>query len=98
MMSGGGNRLNLEMKITNRQARIGIIGMGYVGLPLGIEFARASFSVTGIDLSEEKVRALNNGVCYISGIDGIQDIVAKGLFRATTDFSVIRELDAVCIC
>ena len=55
----------LEEKIRNRTARVGIVGLGYVGLPLAVEFARAGFQVTGIDLSEEKTRAVNAGTSYI---------------------------------
>ncbi|WP_242403708.1 nucleotide sugar dehydrogenase [Paenibacillus pini] len=84
--------------IQNREARIGVIGMGYVGLPLALAFAREEFAVTGIDLSVDKVQSINNGKSYISGVDDIHDVVEAELFRATCDFSVIRDQDVVIIC
>src|SRR5215813_12463978 len=58
----------LEDKIRNRTARVGIIGLGYVGLPLAVEFAKAGFSVTGIDVQESKVEKLNSGDSYIQDV------------------------------
>ncbi|WP_429370505.1 nucleotide sugar dehydrogenase [Paenibacillus sp. DS2015] len=84
--------------IKNREARIGVIGMGYVGLPLALAFAHEGFAVTGIDLNEEKVQSLNDGESYISGIDDLCDVIEAGLFRATCDLSVIREQDVISIC
>ncbi len=87
----------LEDKIKNRTARVGIIGLGYVGLPLAMEFAKAGFSVTGIDIQESKVSQLNRGDSYVQDVptDTLKKWVAEGKFRATSDFSVISELDTI---
>jgi UDP-N-acetyl-D-glucosamine dehydrogenase len=90
----------LEAKIRSRSARVGIIGLGYVGLPLAVEFAKAGFHVTGIDLSLEKTRNVNDGVSYIGDISSetLAPLVAAGKLRATTDFSIVSELDTINIC
>src|ERR1700690_4174033 len=87
----------LEEKIKNRTARVGIIGLGYVGLPLAMEFAKAGFSVTGIDIQESKVSQLNRGGSYVQDVptDTLKKWVAEGKFRATSDFSVILDLDTI---
>jgi UDP-N-acetyl-D-glucosamine dehydrogenase len=87
-------------KIRRREARCGIIGLGYVGLPLGLEFARAGLRVTGIDVDTRKIEALRAGRSYIVDTsDGeITEQVKAGRFTATDDFSVIRDLDTVNIC
>jgi UDP-N-acetyl-D-glucosamine dehydrogenase len=90
----------LEQKIRTRTARAGVIGLGYVGLPLAVEYARAGFRVTGIDLDVSRVEALNWGRSYIQDVP--QELVAQqaesGRLAATTDFSVIAELDTVNVC
>src|SRR3954452_13323470 len=90
----------LQEKIRTRSARVGIVGLGYVGLPLAVEFAKAGFHVTGIDLSPEKTRSVNAGESYIGDIpaDTLAGLVADGRLRATTDFSVVSELDTINIC
>jgi len=90
----------LEEKIRTRRARVGIIGLGYVGLPLAVEFAKAGFDVTGIDLSDAKTERVNAGDSYIGAISSslLGPLVTSGNLRATTDFSVVRELDTVNIC
>ena len=90
----------LEEKIRNRKARVGIVGLGYVGLPLAVEFAKAGFKVTGIDLSESKVAKVNAGESYIADIDQsvFKSLVDAGNISATNDFGVISELDTVNIC
>ncbi len=90
----------LEEKIRSRNARVGIVGLGYVGLPLAVEYARAGFEVTGIDLSESKIAQVNAGQSYIGDIAAadVKTLVDAGKLRATTDFSVIRDLDTVNIC
>jgi UDP-N-acetyl-D-glucosamine dehydrogenase len=87
-------------KIRTRSARVGIVGLGYVGLPLAVEFAKAGFTVTGIDVSEEKVRRANAGDSYIGDIPNgvLAPLVEAGKFRATTDFAAIQELDTINIC
>jgi UDP-N-acetyl-D-glucosamine dehydrogenase len=90
----------LQQKIKSREARVGIIGLGYVGLPLAVEFAKAGFIVTGIDVQESKVATLNRGESYIQDIptEVLRPLVESGKIRATTDFSVIAELDTLNIC
>jgi UDP-N-acetyl-D-glucosamine dehydrogenase len=87
----------LEEKIKNRTARVGIIGLGYVGLPLAMEFAKAGFSVTGIDIQPSKVSQLNRGDSYVQDVpaDTLKKWVSEGKFRATSDFSVISDLDTI---
>jgi UDP-N-acetyl-D-glucosamine dehydrogenase len=89
----------LAEKIRNRTARVGVIGLGYVGLPLSLELCGAGFAVTGIDVQAEKVEAINAGRSYIQDVDGarLAGMVAAGRLRATEDFSVIRELDTLTI-
>jgi UDP-N-acetyl-D-glucosamine dehydrogenase len=90
----------LAEKISNRTAEVGIVGLGYVGLPLAVEFAKAGFRVTGIDVGEAKVAQLNTGESYILDVPTsvVKPLVESGKLRATTDFSVITELDTVNIC
>jgi UDP-N-acetyl-D-glucosamine dehydrogenase len=90
----------LTERISNKTARVGIIGLGYVGLPLAVEFAKAGFSVTGIDLVQSKVERINAGDSYIQDIAQaeVAALVDSGRFRATTDFSVVAELDTINIC
>jgi UDP-N-acetyl-D-glucosamine dehydrogenase len=90
----------LEEKIRARTARVGIIGLGYVGLPLAVEFAKAGFPVTGIEISESKARSVNAGQSYIGDVPGamLGALVDSGKLRATTDFAAVRDLDTVNIC
>lgn len=90
----------LDEKIRTRTARVGIIGLGYVGLPLAIEFAKAGFSVTGLDLNLDKIAKVNAGQSYIGDIPdaAVSALVAGGKLAATADFAAIRELDTVNIC
>ncbi len=91
---------SLEQKIRSHSARAGIVGLGYVGLPLGVEFARAGFPVTGIDIGQSKVDRVNAGDSYVLDIPNstLGPLVKEGRLRATTDFSVIRELDTINVC
>src|SRR5476651_1845825 len=90
----------LAEKIRSRRARVGVVGLGYVGLPLAVEFARAGFDVTGIDLSEEKTRRVNAGDSYIGDIPSatLAPLVEAGKIRATSDFAAVLGLDTVNIC
>jgi UDP-N-acetyl-D-glucosamine dehydrogenase len=90
----------LEEKIRSRQAKVGIAGLGYVGLPLAVEFAKAGFDVTGIDLSDSKVGRINAGESYVGDIPSaaLGALVKSGKIKATTDFSAIRDLDTINIC
>jgi UDP-N-acetyl-D-glucosamine dehydrogenase len=86
--------------IQAKTARLGVVGLGYVGLPLAVEFAAEGYFVTGIDISASKVAELNAGVSYIQDVPTAQlaPLAASGHLKATTDFSVIRQLDTVNIC
>src|SRR5262245_39695477 len=86
--------------IKARCARVGIIGLGYVGLPLAVVFAEAGFRVIGIDIDERKVDAINRRESYIEDIptERICRLVAENMLTATTDFAVLTQCDAVSIC
>jgi UDP-N-acetyl-D-glucosamine dehydrogenase len=90
----------LADKIRSKTARVGVVGLGYVGLPLAAEYAQAGFNVTGIDLSESKTARINAGDSYVGDVpsSAIEPLVRSGKLRATTDFSVILDLDTVNIC
>ena len=90
----------LKQRIKNRTAKVGVIGLGYVGLPLAVEFARAGFDVVGMDVQPHKVEQFNAGRSYIKDVSDVvfAPLVESGKLRATTDFSVITELDTVDIC
>jgi len=98
--SAGVSAAVLAEKIRARTARVGIIGLGYVGLPLAVEFANAGFSVTGIDVSEDKVGKVNAGESYVGDIPTatLAGLAQAGKLRATADFSAIAELDTINIC
>src|SRR4051812_39780562 len=91
---------NLRDKIRSRKARAGVVGLGYVGLPLAVELAKAGFHATGIDLDARKVQSVNDGRSYIPDVPtaDVQALHAKGLLDATTDFSIVKELDTINIC
>jgi UDP-N-acetyl-D-glucosamine dehydrogenase len=90
----------LRGKIQTHGANVGVVGLGYVGLPLVVEFAHAGFCVTGIDVQQSKVDAINRGESYIQDVptSEVHALVKAGKIRATTDFSVVRELDTINIC
>ena len=90
----------LRDRIQSREARIGVIGQGYVGLPLAIEFAKAGFEVTGLDIDAEKVRSLQSGQSYIEDVpsEDVAREVEAGRFRATSDFGELARLDVINIC
>ena len=90
----------LEQKIRSRTARVGIVGLGYVGLPLAVEFAKAGFTVTGIEAQESKAQAVNEGRSYVQDVaqSELASLAASHKIHATTDFSVVSELDTINIC
>jgi UDP-N-acetyl-D-glucosamine dehydrogenase len=90
----------LREKLRARTARTGVVGLGYVGLPLAVELAKAGFHATGIDLDSRKVDAINDGRSYIPDVRtaDVQALHAAGKLDATTDFAVVRDLDTVNIC
>lgn len=87
-------------KITSKKAKIGVIGLGYVGLPLALEFAKKGFETVGIDLSTSKVTMLNQGQNYIEDLDDneIKAVVQSKKLTAYTDFSAVKTLDVIYIC
>ena len=91
---------DLTEKIRTRKARAGIIGLGYVGLPLAVELAKAGFDVTGLDVSESKTERVNAGDSYVGDISNetLGPLVKSGKLRATTDFSIMSQLDTINIC
>ncbi len=91
---------SLLEKIESRRARTGIVGLGYVGLPLAVEFARAGFHTTGIDLDERKTQAINEGRSYIPDVQTSDVLVLQraGKLDATTDFAIVKDLDTINIC
>lgn len=83
-----------------KKARLGIVGLGHVGLPLAVEFSQAGFEATGVDLSDVKTCRVMAGKSYIADVPmaTVADLVNKGKLHATTDFSVISDLDTVNMC
>jgi len=95
------NRLEeLKQKIEAREAVIGVMGLGYVGLPLAIEFAKAGFRVVGLELDEKKVEALNRGESYIDDVpsEQVREAQARGSFTASSDFGELSRCDVVNVC
>jgi UDP-N-acetyl-D-glucosamine dehydrogenase len=90
----------LQSKILDRSARIGIVGMGYVGLPLALEFAGAGFTVTGFEVDPRRIESLEAGQSYITDVlsSELADLRARGLFRATSSYAKAAELDCLIIC
>ena len=90
----------LNNKIESKQAKIGIIGMGYVGLPLALEFAESDFNVTGFDIDKNKIPFLNEGKSYIKhiGSERIKNLVEKNKFIATNNFKELENQDILIIC
>jgi UDP-N-acetyl-D-glucosamine dehydrogenase len=92
--------LELMEKITERKARVGVIGLGYVGMPLAVEFAQGGFDVIGFEVNPAKVDDINAGTSYIQDIDSavVGPLVASGRLAATEDFGRLGECDAIIIC
>jgi UDP-N-acetyl-D-glucosamine dehydrogenase len=91
---------NLQQKIEKRRASVGILGLGYVGLPLSVEFAKTGFKVMGIDQSKERVAAVNAGTSDVEDVTDatVADLVAAKKLKATTNYAAIQKLDVVVIC
>ena len=87
-------------KIKKKEAKIGVVGLGYVGLPLVIEFCKSGFSVTGLDIDEKKIKALSQGKSFIKHIpdEKIQALNQDGKFKASNDFTLVEKLDCILIC
>ncbi len=92
--------MNQAQRITDRKTRVAVIGIGYVGLPLSIEIARAGYHCVGIDVDEAKARAVNRGKSFIGDVPStdIAEVVRAGQLSATTDFSVLEECEVINIC
>ena len=90
----------LLTNIRNRTARVGVVGLGYVGLPLAVEFGKAGFSVTGIDLQQSKVDQINRGLSYVQDVPEheISELRREKKLAATSDFRAVAELDTINIC
>jgi len=91
---------DLHRKLSTKTARVGVVGLGYVGLPLAVEFARAGYAVTGIDLDARKVDLINRGESYIQDVPSadVSQFQAQGLLRATVHAQDVAELDTINIC
>jgi len=87
-------------KLINKTAILGVVGLGYVGLPLAVEKAKAGFRTIGFDVQESKVDMVNAGKNYIGDVvnEDLEEIVKTGILSATTDFGQVASADAVCIC
>ncbi len=90
----------LEQKLKDRTAVVGIVGLGYVGLPLAVAFSQAGLKVVGFDIQQKRVDLVNKGQSYIVDVDSesLSVAVANNLLEATTDQSRLKEVDAICIC
>lgn len=90
----------LTKKIENKEAVIGVVGLGYVGLPLAVEKAKAGYKVIGFDVQASRVEQVNMGINYIGDVvdQDLADMIKQGMLEATTDYAKIQEVDAVAIC
>ena len=90
----------IKEKIENREIRVGVVGLGYVGLPLAVEKAKAGFKTIGFDVQAQKVHLVNEGHNYIGDVvdSDLKKLVDKGMLSATTDFSFVKAVDFIAIC
>ena len=90
----------IQKKIENQTAYAGVIGLGYVGLPLAVTMAKAGFSVTGIDVDRRKIEYIQDGISVVSDVsaDDLASFVHRGQIQATTDYRILKELDTINIC
>ena len=90
----------LLTKIRNKEIIVGVVGLGYVGLPLAVEKAKAGYKTIGFDVQAKKVEMCNRGENYIGDVvnEDLEAIVKSGMFSATTDFSFVKDVDFVAIC
>jgi len=96
----GSHNTTLQKKIEQKKARVAVVGLGYVGLPLAVEFAKAGFAVTGIEVDKSKVSMLRRGESYIQDVpnDEIAPLVQRGVLISTAEFAAIGGADAIIIC
>lgn len=87
-------------KIKNKEIKVGVVGLGYVGLPLAVEKAKAGYKTIGFDVQNEKVELVNQGHNYIGDVvdDDLKELVNNGMLKATTDFNFVKDVDFVAIC
>ena len=87
-------------KIKNKRVTVGVVGLGYVGLPLAVEKAKAGYKTIGFDVQKEKVDLVNQGHNYIGDVvdDDLKELVNNGMLKATTDFNFVKDVDFVAIC
>jgi UDP-N-acetyl-D-glucosamine dehydrogenase len=92
--------MDLATKIKKRRFKLAVIGLGYVGLPLAVEFAKEGFAVTGIDIDKNKIESLRKKVSYIQDVSSldIADLVRRGLLSATADYIKLKDQDGVIVC
>ena len=90
----------LRKKIDTRQIKICIIGLGYVGLPLGLEFADAGFEVYGLDINQKRISSLKKGKSYVDDISDrdLKEAVCKKLFKPVNSYAIIKNCDCIIIC
>ena len=95
-----GMKENLIKKIENKEIVVGVVGLGYVGLPLAVEKAKAGFKTIGFDVQDAKVKMVNEGHNYIGDVvdNDLKELVEKGMLKATTDFSFVKDVDFIAIC
>ena len=93
-------KAELLKKIENKEIVVGVVGLGYVGLPLAVEKAKAGFKTIGFDVQSEKVNMVNEGKNYIGDVvdNDLAELVSKGMLSATTDFSFVKDVDFIAIC
>ena len=91
---------SIKEKLMNKTATLGVVGLGYVGLPLAVEKAKAGYKTIGFDVQQSKVDMVNSGKNYIGDVvnEDLDAIVKSGRLSATTDFSMVASADCVCIC
>jgi UDP-N-acetyl-D-glucosamine dehydrogenase len=94
------NAMELAKKIHDRTARVGVIGLGYVGLPLGVEMAKQGFQVTGIDIDRQKVDSINAGIPHVLDVpsEALLSLVAQGKIKATQSLASVENVDTVSVC
>ena len=89
----------LGQRIANKEAIIGVVGLGYVGMPIALEFAKKGFQVRGVDVSARKIEALSRGENFIEDLEDeeVADVVSRGLFSASTSYEPLADADVVFI-
>ncbi|MEY9865530.1 UDP-N-acetyl-D-glucosamine dehydrogenase [Peribacillus sp. B2I2] len=94
------HKSNLRRELKNKTAKVGVIGLGYVGLPTACHYAAEGYKVTGFDVSESKVESLNSGINYINDVDNdeLSELINQKRFTATTDMKQVGEMDVLLIC